>query len=138
MSRPCHHPDPIDVHVGRRLRLRRTAVGLSQERLGEAVGLSFHQVEECERGTGPIGASLLYQLAGVLGVPVAFFFDDLPGPPDPVALVPPANAPPSLAGDETVKREILDLMRNVRHIIDPEDRRRLCALARALAEGGKG
>src|ERR671927_173554 len=69
-------PNPIDVRVGARLRLRRNMLGLSQEKLGEAIGLTFQQVQKYERGANRIGASRLYELSRVLDVPVSFFFDD--------------------------------------------------------------
>src|SRR3712207_4575070 len=69
-------PNPIDFRVGARLRLRRNMLGLSQERLGEAIGLTFQQVQKYERGAHRIGASRLYELSRVLDVPVSFFFDD--------------------------------------------------------------
>ncbi|EHH67879.1 helix-turn-helix domain-containing protein [Gluconobacter morbifer] len=68
---------PVDVHVGNRIRLRRTLLGLSQEKLGEALGLTFQQVQKYERGTNRVGASRLYDLARVLDVPIGFFFDDM-------------------------------------------------------------
>src|SRR5919112_1074553 len=73
-----HRPSPIDVHVGGRVRLRRTLMGMSQERLGEALGLTFQQVQKYERGVNRIGASRLFDLARVLDVPIGFFFDDMP------------------------------------------------------------
>src|ERR1700740_1303406 len=69
--------NPIDVHVGSRLRLRRNMLGLSQEKLGEAIGLTIQQVQKYERGTNRIGASRLLELSRVLDVPVAFFFHDM-------------------------------------------------------------
>src|SRR5258707_241948 len=69
-------PNPIDVRVGSRVRLRRNMLGLSQEKLGEAIGLTFQQVQKYERGANRIGASRLYELSQVLDVPVPFFFDD--------------------------------------------------------------
>src|SRR5580700_2726186 len=70
-------PSPIDVCVGARVRLRRNMLGLSQEKLGEAIGLTFQQVQKYERGANRIGASRLYELSRVLDVPVSFFFDDV-------------------------------------------------------------
>src|SRR6188508_1301113 len=70
-------PNPIDVHVGSRVRLRRTLLGMSQEKLGEAIGLTFQQVQKYERGANRIGASRLFDLSRVLDVPVSFFFDDM-------------------------------------------------------------
>src|ERR1700728_3825063 len=71
-------PSPIDVHVGARIRLRRTLLGMSQERLGEALGLTFQQVQKYERGVNRVGASRLFDLSRVLDVPISFFFDDMP------------------------------------------------------------
>lgn len=71
-------PNPIDKHVGSRVRMRRVLIGMSQERLGGALGLTFQQVQKYEKGTNRIGASRLQQIAGVLSVPPAFFFEDLP------------------------------------------------------------
>ena len=70
-------PSPIDVHVGSRVRLRRNMLGLSQEKLGGAIGLTFQQVQKYERGANRIGASRLHDLSQVLDVPVSFFFDDM-------------------------------------------------------------
>src|SRR6186997_1732132 len=70
-------PNPVDVHVGTRVRLRRTLLGLSQEKLGEAIGLTFQQVQKYERGANRIGASRLWDLSRVLDCPVSFFFDDM-------------------------------------------------------------
>src|SRR5215211_6621703 len=69
-------PNPIDVRVGARLRLRRKIVGLSQEKLGEAIGLTFQQVQKYEHGANRIGASRLHELSRVLDVPISFFFND--------------------------------------------------------------
>ena len=68
---------PVDAHVGNRIRLRRTLMGLSQEKLGEALGLTFQQIQKYERGANRVGASRLYDLAQILDVPVGFFFDDM-------------------------------------------------------------
>ncbi len=71
-------PNPIDRHVGSRVRMRRMLIGMSQEKLGESLGLTFQQVQKYEKGTNRIGASRLQQIAMVLGVPVEFFFDGAP------------------------------------------------------------
>lgn len=67
----------IDAHVGKRIRLRRTLLGLSQEKLGEALGITFQQVQKYERGANRVGASRLYHIARALDVPISFFFDDM-------------------------------------------------------------
>lgn len=71
--------NPIDAHVGRRIRQRRTSIGFSQEKLGEALGLTFQQVQKYERGINRVGASRLYDIARVLGVPVCFFYEEIAG-----------------------------------------------------------
>src|ERR1700761_3045610 len=71
-------PDPIDIHVGARLRLRRNLVGMSQEQLGKASGLTFQQIQKYERGANRMGASRLFQLARLLNTEVVWFFDELP------------------------------------------------------------
>src|ERR687886_2352058 len=76
--RKLEGPHPTDVHVGARVRLRRTLLGMSQEKLGEALGLTFQQVQKYERGANRIGASRLFDLSRVLDVPIGFFFDDMP------------------------------------------------------------
>ncbi|WP_420411641.1 helix-turn-helix domain-containing protein [Roseibium sp.] len=71
-------PNPTDIHVGSRVRLRRMMLGMSQEKLGEALGITFQQIQKYEKGTNRIGASRLQHIATVLKAPVSFFFEDLP------------------------------------------------------------
>ena len=72
-------PNFVDVHVGSRMRMRRQLLGMSQEKLGELLGITFQQVQKYEKGANRISASRLYYSAKILGVPVQFFFEDLPG-----------------------------------------------------------
>ncbi len=131
-------PNPIDVHVGARVRLRRTLLGMSQEKLGEGIGLTFQQVQKYERGANRIGASRLYDLSRVLDVPVSFFFDDINAS---VANAAEARLggmiaePPSPAyeADPMMRRETLELVRAYYRIGDPQIRRRLFDLAKAIA-----
>ncbi len=74
-------PNPIDKHVGSRLRMRRKMLGMSQEKLGEALKITFQQVQKYEKGTNRIGASRLQQISHILQVPVAFFFEGAPSVP---------------------------------------------------------
>jgi transcriptional regulator with XRE-family HTH domain len=128
-------PNPIDVQVGARLRLRRNMLGLSQEKLGEAIGLTFQQVQKYERGANRIGASRLYELSRVLDVPVSFFFDNT----DPVrapAMGGFAELPAeSVESDPLRKPETLELVRAFFTIDDEAVRRRLLDLTKALAIG---
>ena len=78
---PRHSQNPIDKHVGNRVRMRRMMLSMSQEKLGGALGLTFQQVQKYEKGTNRIGASRLQQIARVLSVPVPFFFEGAPHPP---------------------------------------------------------
>ena len=74
-------PNPIDKYVGSRVRMRRMMLGMSQEKLGDALGLTFQQVQKYEKGTNRIGASRLQQISLILQVPVSFFFEGAPSPP---------------------------------------------------------
>ena len=136
--RKSDQPNPIDVHVGSRVRLRRNMLGLSQEKLGEAIGLTFQQVQKYERGANRIGASRLHDLSRVLDVPVSFFFDDM----DPVRApaIPGGFAEPSAEAfdaDPLRKRETVDLVTAYYTIDDTVVRRRLFELAKALAGGAE-
>lgn len=75
-------PNPVDIHVGARIRLRRNMIGLSQEKLGESLGITFQQIQKYEKGMNRVGASRLQAIANILNVPVTFFFDDMPGQSD--------------------------------------------------------
>jgi len=136
-------PNPVDVHVGSRVRLRRTLLGLSQEKLADAIGLTFQQVQKYERGANRIGASRLYELSRVLDVPVSFFFDDMTSD---VAgrssrdggMSESAQAP--FETDALAKRETLELVRAYYRIIDPHVRKKVADLVKTMAsveEGGE-
>ena len=128
-------PNPIDVRVGARLRLRRNMLGVSQEKLGEAIGLTFQQVQKYERGANRIGASRLHELSRVLDVPISFFFDDT----DPVRA--PAMggfaepAADAFEFDPLRKQQAIELVRAYFSIQDAAVCRRLLDLAKALAAG---
>ncbi len=135
-----HVPNPIDVHVGSRVRLRRTLLGMSQEKLGQAIGLTFQQVQKYERGANRIGASRLFDLSRVLDVPVSFFFDDMP--PE-VAKTPaqkyftPEEVPDTQEVDPLAKRETLELVRAYYKVVDPQVRKRVFELVKALANAAE-
>lgn len=136
LSRRGEGPNPIDIHVGARLRLRRTLLGLSQEKLGEAVGITFQQLQKYERGSNRISASRLYTLSQVLGVPVSFFFDDLYLPEHEGENVSIINDFQSKEVDALAKRETLELVRAYYRIQDPWVRKRTFDLIKALARAG--
>jgi transcriptional regulator with XRE-family HTH domain len=134
-------PNPIDVHVGKRLRLRRTLLGMSQERLGDLLSLTFQQIQKYERGVNRIGSSRLYELSQILDVPVSFFFDDMVGSPRPSGTT---TMMPGFAeeisgfshqleeGLPLDRRETLELIRAYYRINDSQVRKRLFELAKAL------
>ena len=129
--------NPIDVHVGSRIRLRRTLMGMSQERLGEALGLTFQQVQKYERGVNRVGASRLYDLSRVLDVPISFFYDDMP---ESVGGVRPisrgvsgfADTQEGFGDDTLSRRETLELVRAYYRISDPGVRKRVFELIKSL------
>ena len=131
-------PNPVDIHVGGRVRLRRTLLGLSQERLGEMIGLTFQQVQKYERGTNRIGASRLYDLSRVLDVPIQFFYEDMP--PETAGQSPrlraglsESNADSYTEIDPMNRRETLELIRAYYRIKDPAVRDRVLDLCKAMA-----
>ncbi len=131
----------VDAHVGSRVRTRRTLMGLSQEKLGDALGLTFQQVQKYERGANRIGASRLFQLSLILDVPVSFFFEDMvepeAGTPQGIAIG-LAEGADSFDHDPMAKRETLELVRSYYRITDEKLRRRVFELVKALGKTGRG
>ena len=129
-------PNPVDIHVGSRVRLRRTLLGLSQEKLGEAVGLTFQQIQKYERGANRIGASRLFEFSRILDVPVSFFFDDMAErmrPGEAAGTLAAADQPQApLEPDPLTRRETLELVRAYYRISDPQVRKRLFELTKSL------
>ena len=129
----------VDSHVGQRVRMRRTLLGLSQEKLGEAIGLTFQQVQKYERGANRIGASRLFNLSQVLDVPVSFFFDDMPREAADAPVLGEDDDEDRVVEyepDPMAKRETLELVRAYYRITDPGVRKRLFELTKAVANNG--
>lgn len=126
-------PNPIDVHVGGRVRLRRTLLGMSQEKLAQALGLTFQQIQKYERGANRIGSSRLFKLSQILDVPVSFFFDDMTADTATGGgATAPANAPEDASAPDTLtKRETLELVRAYYRIPDERLRRKVFELVKA-------
>ena len=130
-------PHPIDVHVGGRVRLRRTMVGLSQDKLADSLGLTFQQIQKYEKGVNRIGASRVFEIARILGVPIQFFFDDYDvdtgrsygfaeaGPDDGAAMMELLNSP-----------EGVQLCKHFASITDPKIRKRVLELVKSLSDDG--
>src|SRR5579862_1983547 len=131
--RKTDRPNPIDVHVGSRVRLRRNMLGLSQEKLGEAIGLTFQQVQKYERGANRIGASRLLELSRVLGVPVTFFYDQTDPVHAPALAGFAESAQEAFDSDPLRRRETVELVGAYYKIANTAVRRRLYDLAKGLA-----
>ena len=127
-------PHPVDIHVGSRVRLRRRLLGMSQTDLGKALGLTFQQVQKYERGANRISASRLYQLSQILGVPVSYFFDDMPPLDESTTSELRGGVKEPSAPDLMAKREALGLVRAFSNISDPKVRDALKRTAIALAK----
>ncbi len=131
-------PRPVDIHVGHRLRQRRTLLGLSQEKLGEAVALTFQQIQKYERGANRIGASRLFQLSQILDVSVGYFFEEMSGEVEKTRgeRTGAEHAPTaqSLNSDDPLaRRETLELVRAYYKITDPKVRKRVFELTKSIA-----
>ena len=129
--------DPIDRYVGSRLRVRRLGLGMSQTRLGQAIGVTFQQVQKYENGANRIGASNLYKMARAMGVDVGFFYDGMPqsavkgkGKGTRVRRARPSV---EIAGDPTRSREIIALMHNYARIAHPRLQKRVFELVKSMA-----
>jgi transcriptional regulator with XRE-family HTH domain len=129
-------PNPVDVHVGSRVRYRRMIVGMSQEKLGEKMNLTFQQIQKYEKGTNRIGASRLFQLSKILDVPVGYFFEDAFANSAPSHAIQGLHEPEQegFLLDFLNSREGLDLNKAFAKIQDPKVRRRVIDLVRALSE----
>jgi len=128
-------PNPVDQHVGSRVRLRRMLLGMSQERLGESMGLTFQQVQKYEKGVNRVGASRLFQISKILDVPVQFFFEEAPnigGDGNPVrGLAEPDSE--AFILEFLNSREGLELNRAFVKIGDAKVRKSVVDLVRALS-----
>ena len=126
------NPNPVDIHVGSRVRLRRTLLGMSQEKLGNALGLTFQQVQKYERGNNRIGSSRLFLLSRILDVPVSFFFDDMAPEIASGQRGFAEAAQATFKQDDLAKRETLELVRAYYKIPDAAVRKRLFDLVKAI------
>lgn len=131
MSEAKKTPNPIDIHVGSRIRLRRNMAGMSQEKLGESLGITFQQVQKYEKGTNRVGASRLQAIASVLEVPVSYFFHDAP-----------TDAPTMELSEEHSSNYVVDFLSSTEglrlnrafvQITDPKVRARIIDLVQTLA-----
>ena len=127
----------IDAYVGNQLRTRRTLLGYSQQKLGDALDLTFQQVQKYESGANRMGASRLFQMAQVLDVPVSYFFENLPESEIPTVWSNRKNAPKikrEVIPNVVHKRETLELVRAYYQIINPKQRKRIYDLVKTLGD----
>jgi len=120
--------NPIDAQVGNRVRIRRMLIGMSQEKLGDLLGLTFQQVQKYEKGVNRIGAGRLFEIARILGVPIDFFYDGVASSADTLA----SAAPPVM--EFVSSGEGLQLSLAFMKIRDPKVRKRVLDLVKSLAD----
>ena len=140
-KKSLHGPNPIDVYVGKRMRMRRTLLGLSQDALGKSLGVTFQQIQKYERGSCRVGASRLWDIGRVLNIPVSFFYEGfeetedfanytgtLPG----VARL--AEPTVQMDKDAFSRRETLELVRNYNKIADRAVAKKIADLIKSLSD----
>jgi transcriptional regulator with XRE-family HTH domain len=130
-------PNPIDKHVGSRVRMRRMMIGMSQEKLGEKLGITFQQIQKYEKGTNRVGASRLQQIATVLAVPPAFFFEGAPIPMSGAGGGFSESSSPAYVSDFLATSDGLALTKAFMRIKDPKVRRRIVDLVEAMVADEK-
>jgi len=128
-------PHPVDIYVGRRLRLKRTILGMSQEAVGKQIGVTFQQIQKYERGINRMGASRLFDFAKALGVNISYFFEGYGdyAVQDGSALALNEPEAPSFEQDKVNNRETLEVMRAYYRIKNPAVRKRIVDLIKAMA-----
>ena len=132
-------PNPVDVHVGARIRLRRTLLGISQMALAETIGLTFQQVQKYEKGMNRVSSSRLMDLANALDVSIPYFFEEMSAAVSgqtPSELMKTKTRPENdQEQDPMARRETLELVRYYYRIQDPTVRKRVFKLTKAVAKG---
>jgi transcriptional regulator with XRE-family HTH domain len=135
-------PHPVDIYVGKRLRMRRTMLGMSQESLGRSIGVTFQQIQKYERGVNRMGSSRLFDFARILNVPVAFFFEGYEESQNETTHASAASASLNSLNDSAdsdfeherlTSRETLELMRAYHRISDTKTRKRIAELIKTMA-----
>jgi transcriptional regulator with XRE-family HTH domain len=133
---PKKQANPIDAQVGNRVRIRRMLIGMSQEKLGDLLGLTFQQVQKYEKGVNRIGAGRLYEISRILGVPIDFFYEGVASVPEPAGFAESRGAPPVM--EFVSSGEGLQLSLAFMKIKDPKVRKRMLDLVKSLAEDEAG
>jgi transcriptional regulator with XRE-family HTH domain len=133
---PKKHANPVDAQVGSRVRLRRMLIGMSQERLGELLGLTFQQVQKYEKGVNRIGAGRLFDVARILGVPIDYFYENVSSNLSGRGFSENDTSPPVM--EFVSSGEGLQLSLAFMRIKDPKVRKRVLDLVKSLAEEKDG
>ena len=125
-------PNFVDRHVGNRVRVRRLLVGMSQERLGELLGITFQQVQKYEKGSNRVSASRLFQIARVLNVPIQYFYEELKTESEQGGFAETSGA--DLVASALQSPDGVQLARIFSEVTDPEKRKLIITVAKAIAE----
>jgi transcriptional regulator with XRE-family HTH domain len=133
---PKKQANPIDAQVGNRVRIRRMLIGMSQEKLGDLLGLTFQQIQKYEKGVNRIGAGRLYEISRILGVPIDFFYEGVAAMQEPGGFAEFRGAPPVM--EFVSSGEGLQLSVAFMKIKDPKVRKRVLDLVKSLAEEEAG
>lgn len=131
-------PNMVDAHVGRQVRTRRRILGLSQDKLANALGLTFQQVQKYERGANRVSASKLYEIAQILEAPIAYFFDGLADPAAGRAEGVADSGDDRFVHDFLMTSEGLELAEHFPRIRQAKLRRRVLEMVRTMAEESGG
>ncbi|HEY2070971.1 MAG TPA: helix-turn-helix transcriptional regulator [Rhizomicrobium sp.] len=129
---PKKQANPIDAQVGNRVRLRRMLIGMSQEKLGEALGLTFQQVQKYEKGVNRIGAGRLFHVARILSVPITYFYEDVASDAGAPGFTEDAASPPVI--EFLASSDGLQLSLAFMRIKEPKVRKRVLDLVKSLAD----
>jgi transcriptional regulator with XRE-family HTH domain len=127
-------PNPIDRHVGLRIRMRRKELGISQERLAESIGLTFQQVQKYERAANRVSASKLWEMSRALNTSISYFYEGLSDTPEPAG----SNLPRETVQDFLMTAEGLELASSFPKIPQGRLRRKILDLVRVMSEEGDG
>jgi transcriptional regulator with XRE-family HTH domain len=129
-------PHPVDIHVGKRIRMRRSLMAITQEKLAESVGLTFQQIQKYERGTNRVSASRLFQFSKILDVPISYFYEEFYDSRDkkPVYAMADNDQDPFVNDDTLYSRETLDLLKIYYGVTDEQKRRELLKILRSMVE----
>ncbi len=125
---------PVDIHVGKRLRLRRTLLGMSQESVGSAIGVTFQQIQKYERGINRMGASRLFDFAKALGVNVSYFFEGYEDPAASKQFGGKEENPDAFEYDRFSSRDTMELVRNYNRLPTSKLKKTVSDLVKAVAD----